>query len=315
MLLFVPEETRPDATLRAVVVTFRRLATLQATLDAVFEQSKPPDTLLVVDNAADPEVRDSLARFPQAEYVASAENIGPAGAIAAGMERTIARCGPHDWILLIDDDDPPPIADALERLWAAARSAPNDVGAIGLTGARFNTRSARLDRVLDENLVELTDVDYIGNGQLPLYRALAIQDVGVFQPELFFGFEELEYGLRLRGAGWRVVTSGELTREVRKLHGRSGLGRHARSGTEPYQSWRRYYSMRNLLTITRRHGSPLTPLTLTARGIASGLLSVLRSRRLSAGTPSWKGLVDGWSGRLGRTVEPGADVMWRKRAT
>jgi glycosyltransferase involved in cell wall biosynthesis len=306
-------EMTPVSAVHAILVTYRRPTTMQRTLEALVSQSRPPDSVLVVDNDDDGELREALLRLNGTEYLSCSENVGPAGAVAVAMERLVERCGPDDWVLLVDDDDPPPLVDALEILSATATSAPHDVGAIGLTGSRFDRGSARLNRVLDENLEDLTDVDYIGSGQLPMYRVAAIRDVGVFRPELFFGFEELEYGLRLRAANWRVVIHGGLTREVRALHGRTGLGIDARSAHEPSPPWRRYYSTRNLVLISRLHGTRVAPVVMSARAIAGGSLAVLRARRLSAGTASWKGLLDGWIGRFGRTVEPGADVVWRGR--
>jgi len=266
-------------------------------------QSRPPESVLIVDNGADPAVQQLAAQLPRTSYVATADNVGPAGAIAAGMGQLLSQAQPDDWILLVDDDDPPPFDGVLERLRSLASSAPPDVGVVGLTGARFSAWRGRLVRVRDDQLSGLTDVDYMGNGQMPHYRVRAVLDAGVFDPDFFFGFEELEYGLRLRSRGWRLVLSADLTMYVRACHGRTGLGRYARSGTA-HPSWRRYYSARNLIKISRQYGRCTAPVIATLRGAFGAIRIALLARSVDAAAPAVRGLVDGWRGIGGKTVEP-----------
>src|SRR4029453_7830814 len=95
---------------------------------------------------------------------------------------------------------------------------------VGLVGSRFDRRRARLQRLPDSELGHgPLDVDYIGGGHLPLYRVAAVRAVGVVDPSYFFGFEDLEYGLRLRSRGWRVVADGDQWLELRRAQGRLGL--------------------------------------------------------------------------------------------
>jgi GT2 family glycosyltransferase len=293
---------RPFA-VHAVAVTYRRPAVLAETLDAFRHQTRPPDSIVVVDNAADAVVEELVAGADDASYVPMADNGGPAGAIARGMSAVLESAGDDDWVLLIDDDDPPRFPTAVEDVVAVARAAPGNVGAVGVTGARYRRWTGRLLRVPDDELADLTDVDYIGNGMCPLYRVAALRAVGVFDPALFFHFEELDFGLRLRAGGWRLVIDREVTLRTRSVTGRRGLGRRARVARRS-AAWRTYYAARNEVLVARRHGALTAPFVVTARLVAGGVVNALRARTVAGARPRVHGVLDGWRGRIGRTVEP-----------
>ena len=243
-----PADTRADIRVHAVAVTYGRPDELIRTLDAFGRQTRPPDTVLVVDNGADDEVRRLVAGRTRTSYVAMSDNLGPAGAIAAGFDAVAPDAAPDDWILLIDDDDPPRFDTAVADVLDVARSAPPDVAVVGLTGARYDRWTGRLRRLRDDQLRPLTDVDYVGNGQCPLYRVPAVRAVGGPDQDLFFQFEELDLGLRLRRRGWRLVVDRALTLRTRRESGRLGLGRRARP-TRRSSPWRAYYSARNQVLV------------------------------------------------------------------
>ncbi len=301
----VPEAvtTSSPPAVHAVAVTYRRPAVLAATLEAFRRQTRPPDSLVVVDNGADTGVEDLVAGSDGASYVPMADNGGPAGAIARGMSVVLESAADDDWVLLIDDDDPPRFPSVVEDLLAVAASAPGDVAAVGVTGARYRRWTGRLLRVPDDELADFTDVDYIGNGMCPLYRVAALRAVGVFDPALFFHFEELDFGLRLRAGGWRLVIDRDVTLRTRSATGRLGLGRRARVARRS-TAWRTYYAARNEVLVARRYGALTAPLVVTARLLVGGAVQVVRSRTVENIPPRLHGLLDGWRGRTGRTVEP-----------
>lgn len=298
--------------LLSVLVTFRRPDDLGAMLAALRAQSRPPDRLVVVDNAPTPQTRAVVAGgYPTAEYVAAPENLGPAGGIALGMERLLATAADDDWILTLDDDDPPCLPTLLEDLLAHAVDAAardRSVGAVGADGARCDRRRGRVDRVPDAELRGDgdVDVDWVGGDHHPLYAARALRTVGPMQADLFFGFEELELGLRLRDAGYRIVVPGSVCRARRAATGDRG------APTAPSRrlgdvSWRRYYSLRNLVRILIDRGALLGALRVTAVvGLAKPLANVLRAPGAAGAhlRVNARACADAWTGRIGRTVEP-----------
>jgi glycosyltransferase involved in cell wall biosynthesis len=301
--------------LLGVLVTYRRPDDLKRHLACLREQTRPIDHLFVVDNAPDAANEAAVREFGgnegTATYLASRDNTGAAGGIAQGLRAALRIAGDDEWIVLLDDDNPPRVDDLLERLFAIASDVVGDpsVAAVGVTGARFDWRRARLQRPTDEELHGLLDVDFIGGGQFPLLRARALRDVGVFRDELFWGLDDLDFGLRLRSSGYRLVLSGDLTHWAREFHGRLGLGPSGVSVAMSQAPWRRYYTMRNLIDILRRHDrSLLAARVALTRGLGKAGVHFLR--RPTAGWPvlrlTGRAVADGWRGRLGRTVEPGS---------
>jgi len=113
----------------AVVVTWNRCALLVEALQALRDQRRPPDAVVVVDNAS---TDDSAAvvteRYPEVDVLRLSRNLGGAGGFAAGMERALRRHHP-DWLWLLDDDTVPQ-EGALAALLRAAGEYPGPRPAI-----------------------------------------------------------------------------------------------------------------------------------------------------------------------------------------
>lgn len=114
---------RPDRapTVCAVVVTYNRAELLAHCLDHLERQSRPPDAILVVDNASTDSTPELLAARERVEVLRLPENSGGAGGFERGIERAYEQG--HDWLWLLDDDT---FADerCLEALLDGARRAP-----------------------------------------------------------------------------------------------------------------------------------------------------------------------------------------------
>lgn len=298
-----------------VLVTHRRPGQVATMLDGLAAQDRPLDHLVVVDNSPDARTEAAVegyrARGLAVEYVAASENLGPAGGIALGMRRVLADAGPDDWITTLDDDNPPwsdHLLSHQERFARASVAEDPRTGGVGLVGARFDRRRGRMIRLPDDRLAGRVSVDYFGGGHLPLYLVRAVREVGPFREELFWGLEELDFGLRLRDAGYRLYVDGDLWTRRRGEVGRLGLRvRPSLRVEEP--SWRSYYGLRNAVYVLRRHGHRWTAWRVTLlRGLLKPLLNVPTApgralRQLAVG---WRACRDGWAGRMGRTVDPEA---------
>jgi len=293
------------------MVTYRRPEDLRTSLVTIQGQSKQPDTLLVVDNGSEASVR-VVAQAAGVDYVDAQKNLGPAGGLALGMRWVLERADDVDWMLLLDDDDPPVGSDEIESSWRLATeravaqyNSGGRIGAVGVTGADYQRRTGSVRRLDDDELCGLVDVDHIGGGMLPMYSVEAVRRVGVMDSDLFFGFEELEYGLRLRRAGYRLVVDGDrwLARRVKQL--RAGLKRRDLRTPIATVAWRRYYGVRNLVLIAKRHGTWTGVLSVSVLGSARGVLQMLRARRpLAEVALPLLGAADGLLGRSGRRINP-----------
>jgi glycosyltransferase involved in cell wall biosynthesis len=303
----------PGDRLLGVLVTFRRPRELEVMLDRLADQRRPLDLLTVVDNSPTPEAERLVERYRaaghEAVYLPAPDNLGPAGAVALAMRRLASSAADDDWIVLLDDDNPTEGPEQLAELLDFARRMRHRdprLGAVGLVGARFDWRRGRLLRIRDQELSGPVPVDYIGSGQFPFYRVPAVRAVGPFKAELFFGFEELEYGLRLRRSGWSLYVDGERLRGLRLRAGRLGLSGAPSRRLAPL-TWRRYYGLRNLINILVAAGRRDAAIRVTLLvGLAKPLLNVPRDPRGSWRylRLNWRACRDGWRGRLGRTVEP-----------
>lgn len=304
------------ARLFGVLVTFRRPVELAETLRRISVQDRDLEALIVVDNAPDPQVQAVVQGFADGgrtvHYLPTGENLGPAGGIAVGMARVLEIAHDGDWIVLLDDDDPPLSSTWFRELSDFARATVAGdpmTAAVGFGGARFDWSSARLVRPAFEGYISPMAVDYFASGHLPMYRVGAIRDVGTFKGLLFFGLDDLEFGLRLKAAGYALYglrPPREVVRSERpKLKPKRRIGRRFRLA-DP--EWRSYYSLRNLIYIVRSAGRPALAVRVTlVRGLLKPIVNGLLTPRLA-----WKQLHlnrracrDAWGRRMGRTLEPG----------
>jgi rhamnopyranosyl-N-acetylglucosaminyl-diphospho-decaprenol beta-1,3/1,4-galactofuranosyltransferase len=291
------------------MVTYRRPDDLPRSLERLAAQTVQPATVWVIDNADEP----ATARICDesgldVHYVSAGSNLGPAGGLRMGIDLALDD-GFEGWVLLLDDDNPPAFDDAIERslMFVEFASGKELVAGVALTGARFDRRRGRIARIPDAELQGLLDVDYLPGNHYPMYRSHALRGVESPDPSLFFGYEELDLGLALKAAGWRLVVNGDHFLELRRHYGTDAQdGRSSRSG-RPDSPWRRYYSTRNILLVLSRRSTSVTMVRASARMVAGAFERLVR--RTEGAGALWKstlaGLLDGWAGVRGLTVDPG----------
>jgi rhamnopyranosyl-N-acetylglucosaminyl-diphospho-decaprenol beta-1,3/1,4-galactofuranosyltransferase len=106
----------------AVIVTYNRRDLLLEALAAVLAQQRPPDAVIVVDNAsADGTAAAVRDQFPSVRLAAVGHNIGGAGGFAYGMALALADAADLIWLM---DDDTVPEPGALGALARARHDAP-----------------------------------------------------------------------------------------------------------------------------------------------------------------------------------------------
>lgn len=127
-----PREGEARERVVAVVVAYDRRDLLIEALDALKNQTRPVDRVLVVDNASPDDSAVVAAEHPvRATVLELARNTGGAGGFAAGMAHAVDELD-ADLVWLMDDDTIP-TPTALEEL-LAARSAYD--GPVALLGSR-----------------------------------------------------------------------------------------------------------------------------------------------------------------------------------
>lgn len=293
---------RSTILIAAVVVTRDRPQLLLQVLQALYAQQRRPDRVIVVDNASGAATGAALAGFTglRLEVVRSDVNLGGAGGFALGMRHALA--GACDWLWLLDDDAVPR-PDALALLAAALAGPAAGAGAVAPAVHEFGAPAPAHRRrysLWSGFEWSLGPRHYAGAGAALdtasfvglLVAARAAVPAGLPDSDLFLSYDDTDYCLRLRRAGWPLwlVTAGVVD------HLRSPLARLRAGPIGP----RHYFNLRNRIVVARRHAR----LPRLAGGVATvtGLLLWLGCRGRfgrGAGRIALRALADGWAGRLG----------------
>lgn len=232
------------------IMTYERPTVLANTIAKVFAQSIAPEKLLIVDNSESESSKKLIETMNdlRLEYTRIGYNSGPAGAASVGLQR-LASEGYH-WIYWGDDDDPPQDEGTFENQLNLALQVPN-VGIVGEVGVDFNKYTGRTSSFKNSELKQVMDAYAIaGNRQMIINRK--VLDQGVLPTaELFFGFEELDFCLKVKRAGFRIIFDGEKIKAGRARQGNYHPNYKWRGDRVQRDEnlWRQYYSSRNMLHI------------------------------------------------------------------
>jgi GT2 family glycosyltransferase len=292
-------------TVVAVIVTRHRPELLRRSLAAIAAQTRPVDAVVVVDNGADDAtekvVRDSTLPVT---YLPSRRNLGGAGGFALGMLHALAQGA--DWVWCADDDGRPGDDEVLATLLAAAErhglaevsplvtdeSDPDRLAFPLRRGLRWRRRRSDF-----AGLDLLPRYASLFNGAL--FRAEALDVVGVPDYRLFFRGDETEIHRRMLRAGLPFGTCPQATyvhpegtAEFRPILG----GRL--SAQYPADEVKRYFTYRNRGYLMAQPGMRwLLPLEVVRFG-----WFFLVSRRDRAGWSEWRRLTR--AGRQERMTRP-----------
>ena len=297
------------------ILTFDRPARLEQTIEAVLGQTVVPELLAVVDNGTDERTEKTVEKFADRRiiYVPTGRNLGSAGGVAFGMQWCYDRG--YDWIHSIDDDDPPKTPDTIERLRSLiGRHDDGTLGAVAAVGSRWDWRSGELRRLSDDELSGDRVVDVVGGGQQLTVRREVIARLSTPNPDYFFGHYDPFYCLQIADAGFRIMIDGDLMREYRQLAGRMNLiVRHSVVPRHDYGAiWRRYYVSRNYIYAMRNvFGRPRLARRELGKAMTRCVTSWARGPRYAVrfNFLQARAVIDGYRGRLGRTVDPRAESM------
>lgn len=299
----------------AVVVTHNRPALLLQVVEALQAQSRQPDAIYIVDNASRTETQALLARTRGVIVLRSEINLGGTGGFTLGMDR--ARTGGCDWVWLLDDDAIPR-RDGLEKLEQALLDLPSTTGAvcgavrefddIALMHRRHFTHRMGIEQCLPRKAygaqpVEIDTGSFVGF----LASTVAIEAVGLPNTAFFLAYDDTEYSLRLKRAGfdlWLVPDS--IVDHMRTAGGRMRSTMFER---------KHYFNIRNRIVVKKEYAtfSHLSALTACLFGIALWMRSKGRFRLYTLRI-LLKALADGYNARLG-SYPPSLIRLEGKRCT
>ncbi len=242
-----------------IILCYNGIADTLACLESLQRVEYPSYDVLVVDNASSDGTPETVrAQFPLVTVIENGANLGFAAGNNVGL-RYALRHG-YDYALLLNNDTEV-APDFLDCLVEVAASDPS-IGAVGPTITYYDRpdliwsaggvidwrRGAarmRTDEVDTGREREPVEVDFVTGCTLLVGRA-ALERAGLLDERFFMYFEETEWCVRIRRAGFRIV----YVPQSRVLH---KIPLDARFDKE----YLAYYMTRNRLLFLRATGVPL----------------------------------------------------------
>jgi GT2 family glycosyltransferase len=239
-----------------------------------------PDPLIVVDNGTG---ALDAAMVEGAELIALPANTGFAGGSNVGLRRALDAGA--DFVLLLNNDatlDPACLGELVRAAASGPRTAAvgakvlsaSDPTRVWATWGRITWRAALVELVGrnepdDARFAALREVEWVPGCALLLARP-ALEDVGLLDEDFFAYHEDVDWCLRARARGWRVV----FAPAARVVHrGEGSLAGRGRANPA------RYLSARNSVLVARKHAGAREALRLAVTVAASLPLEALRSWR------------------------------------
>jgi rhamnopyranosyl-N-acetylglucosaminyl-diphospho-decaprenol beta-1,3/1,4-galactofuranosyltransferase len=245
-------------TVAVVVVTYNRADLLVGMLDGLAAQTRPPDAVIVVDNASADHTETVLAErcdLPL-QAIRSDRNLGGAGGFHRGVAEAYAQGFDRIWLM---DDDVVPAPDCLATLLRhdlpCLMAVREDRGGqlveksaidfdlrnpLAIRPKRASVDSAYARRDEMPALVPLEVVAFEGF----LVRREVIDAIGLPDPSYFIFYDDADFAIRARKAGFTIhaVRDAVLVRQL-DFDQQHDLG-----------SWKGKYMYRNLFVVHFRHG-------------------------------------------------------------
>jgi rhamnopyranosyl-N-acetylglucosaminyl-diphospho-decaprenol beta-1,3/1,4-galactofuranosyltransferase len=221
----------------AYIHTFNDGDIIDGTVDAVCRQTRPPDGILIVDNAS---TDGTLNReFPeQVSIIRNAANLGTSGAVGIGFKHALAKG--FDWMWILDADsvpDPAALARMLDLYNGWSESLKEEtafIACLPLDQSDGRTLHGRLFTPSGRSVITPDPEQrfYACNVTIwsgCLYRLAAVRRIGLPNPDYVLDRGELEYAYRVMKSGHKAFIhqdavmrhqirgAASLTRKILKL--------------------------------------------------------------------------------------------------
>lgn len=242
-----------------VVVNFNGLEDTLECLSSLEHVAYAAHEIIVIDNASDNQkmaIDELRRRFPSVYVIANTKNVGFGGGMNIGISRALERGAEYVFLL---NNDATVAPDALTVL-VQAMEADKQIGIAGphiyyakepnmlwYAGGLFTWRGG--GRHIGEGLTDATftdsmvrDTEYM-TGCALLIRRETLEKIGLLPEMYFMYYEDIEWSLLAKRAGYRVVVAGR----ARVWHKVSQTAQKMGTPT------RHYYDIRNRLLLAKRN--------------------------------------------------------------
>ena len=284
----------------AVITWFRPAA---EAIEGLRDAARECGYVVVVDNTplGEPSLSDSVAPRDAILVLRPGSNRGLAAALNLGVERVPASSGA---VLLLDQDSrlPPGLVGALSAHL-------QDPGVGGVAPAPWDADEQRYLDPRTGSRAQVATVPVVITSGLLVHRG-ALQVVGPFREDFFVDAVDLDFCMRLRRAGYRLLQDRSLLMSHRlgSTRWHSILGVRVRASHHP--GWRLYSGARNGTVLIREHltsapGWAVTNALLLAYWLATVI--AFEPPRRSRARLFVQGVADGWRGASPRIPVPPRD--------
>lgn len=257
----------------AIVVTFKRKELLLQVLDSLLTQTEVLSKILVIDNNSGDgteEVVNSLSsQYENIVYHNTGANLGGAGGFHYGFKAAQDYDYSHLWLM---DDDFQPEKDCLQKMLALQHVGivqpirfNLDGSCAELSPVTYNLSSPFIFNPKTESVLDIYEKGEIVQRQEldgipfegPLISKEVVDKVGLPEPKFFIFYDDLDYAIRTRTAGYKIICSPDI-KATRLLMNNQG---------DDLLSWKGYFMLRNLFYVHKIHGDnifvKLKPILLT----------------------------------------------------
>jgi GT2 family glycosyltransferase len=289
----------------AVVITYNQREQALACLRTLSGVTYTAWTVLLVDNGSTDGTAEVVAKsFPHVHMLRLGKNQGYVGGTNHGVARALA--GGADYILLLNDDvwvppeAPSTLVAAAEADLQTAVVGPkvyclDEPQRIQSAGGAIDWRTACSQLIgqgeLDQGQYDCSrDVEFV-SGCAMLIRAQAWYAVGGFDPAYFLYYEEVDWCLRARQAGWKVTYIPW-----------TAVWHADRTSTKAELGLVTYYTIRNRLLLAKRHAASGTQLATYLDQLwrmGRGLHTFFDPQRRPQFVATWQATWDFFRGRFG----------------
>lgn len=247
---------RASVSVASVTTAYNAERRLSQQMDALLRQTRPLQEIVVVDDGTDGTSALLAERYPQVTVIRTPENLGAAGAWAAGLAYAALEKG-HDWVWTFDDDSVP-ADDALEALLEGAESlgnAESEAGIVAALAVHRETGDCYHPLLWRDGFVKpsaellrqpIWFADLVISSGCMIRRGV-VEKVGLPRADFFIDFVDFEYCLRARSHGYKiaVITRAEVAHEIGDAQ-KVWLPGYSRAWLN-HAPFREYYISRNLV--------------------------------------------------------------------
>lgn len=290
----------------AVIITYHPDEGLSDRLRRIVGQVS---VIVIIDNASTESIRHrlrDLANEYSAELVFNSCNEGISRALNQGAEWALANG--YSWILTLDQDSSVE-PDMMECLCQVYRNSPFQ-SEIAVIGSNYEGRT-RDPRESSRCSFGKETSTVISSGSLISLRAFGA--IGGFRDDLFIDSVDLEYCLRARSRGFRVMIACKALMSHSIGHASSHRLGWKVTRTSNHSPSRQYFMTRNILIVARQYmlREPkwvLKALSSRVKGIL--LVCLFEKDRRDKLRLSLIGALDGIQGKTGNRLSESLDSEW-----